>query len=431
MLQKSDNELSRRAPVVLFFEGVGRKSVYVRHSAWLYLRKAVHFSFKKRQFRQVSFTFLITGIKKMSRSRKVRAVCKTGAALSLLAVAGGAYAQSSASQTAAATAFVTSTGGGEAPINTVISQTVTVTGAITANLIGGGVSIFTAAASNPNVTLAGAPRRMALGGQKGEAAAGGGQAWNVWGSLSQNNVGYSFAPVNASGRVNAGTVGLDYTFSNKVILGLAVSGDQTRVGLNGSSVTGNLSGSGTTFTPYVGVPLNQNWTLDAGLGLGRTKVDLTVNNFAGSIKSNRTAANIGLAYRQGVGNWLLTGRGSYLSVNDSLGAYTLSNGVLANNIAIGDSKVRVEQMRFGGQAAYNAGSVVPYIGLNYIYDLKKPNGSAIAGQTPANDRDAFQLQLGLQFKGTGSLYGSVQYSTEQSRQQVKNDQILLNLGLRF
>ena len=363
----------------------------------------------------------------MSRSRKVRSVCKAGAALSLIAVSGGAFAQGSSSQTAAAVSFVTGTsGGGQTPLNTVLQQTVTVTGAITANLIGGGVSIFTAAGANPNVTLAGAPRRMALGGQKGDAAAGGAKLWNVWGSLSQNNVGYSFAPVNASGRVNAGTVGLDYTFSNKVILGVALSADQTRVGLNGSSVTGNLSGSGSTVSPYIGIPLNQNWTLDAGLGFGRSKVDITLNNLNGQISSNRSVGNIGLAYRQGMGNWLLSGRGSYLTVNDSLGAFTLSNGTFVTS-----STVRVEQVRFGGQAAYNAGSVVPYIGLNYIYDLKAPNGGPIAGQTPANDRDAFQLQLGLQFKGNGSLYGSVQYSTEQSRAQVKNDQIMLNLGLRF
>ena len=362
----------------------------------------------------------------MSRSRKIRTVCKTGAVLSLLAAAGGAYAQSSSSQTAAATSFVNDSTGGQTPLQTVLQQTITVTGAITANLIGGGVSVFTAAGVNPGMTLAGAPRRFALGGQQGDAAAGGAKAWNAWGSLSQNNVGYSFAPVNASGRVNSGTVGLDYTFSNKVILGLAISGDQTRVGLNGSSVTGNLSGSGTTYTGYVGVPLNQNWTFDAGLGTGRNKTDLLLNNISGTVSGNRTVGNLGLAYRQGMGNWLMTGRGSYLSVNDSLGAFTMSNGTFVTS-----GKVRVEQVRFGGQAAYRAGNVVPYIGLNYIYDLKKPNGGAIAGQTPANDRDAFQWQFGLQFPGTGSLYGSVQYSTEQSRQQIKNNQILFNLGLRF
>ena len=113
-------------------------------------------------------------------------------------------------------------------------------------------------------------------------------------------------------------------------------------------------------------------------------------------------------------------------MNDLLGTYTLSNGTL-----VPSGKVRVEQVRFGGQAAYNAGSVIPYIGLNYIYDLKKPNGGVMNGVTPANDRDAWQLQLGMQFRSTGSLYGNVQYSTDQSRKEVKNDQIMFSLGMRF
>ena len=365
----------------------------------------------------------------MQPSTKNLNLCKTGMALALFAVGTGAYAQATATNTPTgnAIAFATGGGGGTSPLTATLAAVVSTPAAALAGGIGVSINTFTAAAANPGSTsLAGAPRRFALFGQKGEAAAGGGQAWNAWFNVAQNNVGYSFAPVNASGRVNSGTVGVDYTFSNKVILGLALSGDQTRIGLNGSTVTGNLSGSGNTSTLYVGVPINQNWTFDGGLGLGRSKVDLVLNNLTGSLNDKRTIGNLGLTYRQGMGNWLLSGRGSFTSVNDKLGAFTLSNGTLVN-----DASVNIQQLRFGGQAAYNAGSVTPYIGLNYVYDVKAPGAITLGGQTSAADRDAFNLQLGLGFRTSGSIYGNIQYSTEQSRKEVKNDQIMFNLGVRF
>ena len=115
-----------------------------------------------------------------------------------------------------------------------------------------------------------------------------------------------------------------------------------------------------------------------------------------------------------------------LAIRNRYSAYTQSN-----NTFVDGATSRLTQLRLGGQAAYNAGSVVPYAGLTYIYDVQRPTIGVTAGQTPANDRDAWQVKVGLNFRGTGSLYGGVSLSSDLGRSQVKNDQFLVNIGLRF
>ncbi len=137
----------------------------------------------------------------------------------------------------------------------------------------------------------------------------------------------------------------------------------------------------------------------------------------------------GLAYRQLFGadsKWMLTGRGGYIYVKDKLGSYTMSNGTFVSS-----GKVEVSQARFGGQAAYNMGMFVPYAGLSYIYDFKEPNQAPIGGVKADNDRDGMQGTLGIRFSAPSGLYGGLQYSSEFSRSEIKNDQWMLNLGTRF
>jgi hypothetical protein len=99
---------------------------------------------------------------------------------------------------------------------------------------------------------------------------------------------------------------------------------------------------------------------------------------------------------------------------------------MSNGTFVPDASVKLSQLRFGGQAAYNAGMFSPYAGLNYIYDVTAPNQAGAA-----NDRDAFQAVLGVKFSVPNGFYGGLQYASELSRNQIKNDQILLNFGLRF
>ena len=80
---------------------------------------------------------------------------------------------------------------------------------------------------------------------------------------------------------------------------------------------------------------------------------------------------------------------------------------------------------------YNGGVFLPYAGVYYFNDVQRASQGAVGGSTPANDRDGFQLQLGIQFAPKGKVYGGVLVSSDVGRSQVKNDMILGNIGIRF
>ena len=147
---------------------------------------------------------------------------------------------------------------------------------------------------------------------------------------------------------------------------------------------------------------------------------------SGSTRADRTVGSLGFTFRNNIGNWQLTARGSYLAVEDKLGAYTLTNGTL-----VPDGTVNVSQLRLTGQVGYDAGNVIPYLGLSYINDIRRPDQAPIDGVAAANDSDAWTPTIGLRFKSDGTVYGSIQYSSERTRSEVKNNQFLINLGVRF
>lgn len=353
------------------------------------------------------------------KSFKMSTAAKIGFGVAALGVTGLSYGQSSGG------ANSNPLGANEQSTKNVFANIFQSTSAATANLIGLNASGVVAAPGIGPGALAPGVNRFALsGGQTGAAGAAGAARWNGWFALSQNNVEYSFQPLRSSGRINTGTVGVDYTLDNRMVLGVAVTGDRSDIALNFNG--GKMTGNGWTVSPYLGVPLTRNLALDATLGFGRANVDANAAGVNASIKSDRTIGSIGLTYRENIGNWQLSGRGAFLSVSDKLGAYTLSNGTFVQG-----GSVDVQQLRLGGQAGYRMGNVTPYVGLTYIYDIRRPDQQPVAGQTAANDRDAWTPTIGLRFSSGGALYGGIQYSSEQSRSQVKNNQVLFNLGLRF
>ena len=272
-------------------------------------------------------------------------------------------------------------------------------------------------------------QRFALTGERsGQAAAPGGANWNAWLALSQVNVGYSFQPLQSGGRVDLGLGGLDYTFDNRLVVGLALSGERTRIDTSYNG--GKLSGNGSTVVPYLGWRISNAYLLDASIGVGSTNLNYTDNSVAGGItgsnKDKRSLATVGLSYNTAMGNWRFTGKGSLLSVENRFSGFNQSNGLFVSGVS-----TRTTQARLGAQAAYNAGNLTPFFGVVYINDLQRSDQAPVAGQSAANDRDGFQIRAGLNLRSSGALYGGVVLMSEVGRSQVRNDQVLVNLGLRF
>jgi hypothetical protein len=165
---------------------------------------------------------------------------------------------------------------------------------------------------------------------------------------------------------------------------------------------------------------------DATIGYGRTNIDTAVGAVTGSTRSDRNVGSLGLTYREVLGAWSLSGRGVFLTVHDKLGAYTLSNGTF-----VPEGTVNVSQIRVMGQAAYTSGAFTPYASLTYVNDISRPNQAPVGGVAAANDRDAWTPAVGVRFRADNAVYGSLQYSSERARSEVKNNQILFNLGIRF
>ena len=309
--------------------------------------------------------------------------------------------------------------------NATLSGAISSLGSTLGGVVGGA---FGGGGGGGGATAAAGVTRTALGGQTGQAAAAGAPRWNVWAAYSYVDVGYKFQPLQSGGHSDLVLGGIDYMISNNLIAGVAVTDERTRIDTTYNG--GKISGNGNTVAPYLGWRINREWTLDASMGFGDTKLSTTDNSIPGGItgsnKVSRTMGTLGLAYNQAMGRWLLTGKGSLLTVENRFSAFTLSN-----NTFVDGSTVRTTQARLGGQAAYNAGNIVPFVGLTYIYDLEHANQAAIGGQSAANDRDGWQVRVGLNIRSAGALYGGIVLSSEVGRSQVKNDQLLVNVGVRF
>ena len=296
------------------------------------------------------------------------------------------------------------------------------TGLNTAGGIAGVVGGFALGGAGGSSAGLDAKRYALTGSNTGAAGAPATAPWNVWFATSYNKVGYGFAPLAANGHVNVFVGGVDYTFDNNMIAGVALSYDNTSVGLN----SGSMTGTGYTVSPYLGVPITRTLAFDATIGFGRTTIDTSSLGVTGSSKDDRTVGAVGLTYRESYNEWTFTGRGSILSVHDKLGAYTLSNGGL-----VGDGTVNITQARLMAQAGYSMGNFTPFAGITLVYDISAPDQQPIGGVAAANDRSAYVPSVGIRFKADNNVYGAVQYSTEQGRSEVKNNQLLFNIGIRF
>ena len=278
-------------------------------------------------------------------------------------------------------------------------------------------------------------QRFAMPGQglTGAAAAGHRARWNGWLSLARNSIAYKFQPLRSSGHVNVATAGIDYTFGNNAVAGVSFTRDRGDINLD--FIGGKLDSKGYMVSPYVAIPLTKNLALSATAGWGTSDIDVDLGNAAGAglsgdSDSKRRMYGAGLNYMGRADRLSYEAKATYLNVRDRLGAYTMSNGAGATQ-GVNSVVTKVSQGRLGAQLGYDFGFLTPYLGMDYVYDFKKPNDDLVNGLKPKADRDGVVGTVGLKFNSKGALYGSVQYSHEASRDQVKNNQIMLNLGARF
>ena len=288
------------------------------------------------------------------------------------------------------------------------------------------------------------PEKTASVDQRFGMAAGNSPAqWNFWGSVNSDKnkydrgMYYDPASLNNHGQtsttnVTNAVVGGDYQLTPTVAVGVSAAFDSSSgnaLSTNYSNNTSNASSSSTsgyTVAPYIGWQINQDWSLDATLGTGSVKLNTT--EVTG--KANRTFYGANLSYAKWMGNWQLSGKGSYLHGEEKYGDLTSGAGVLLAGTGVTN---KIDQMRLGGQAGYWMNdNVMPYFGLDYAADIGRSTTSTASQLGTEIGRSAWVYSLGANFFSiSNSITGGIAYHQEVGRTYSKISNLMGNINFRF
>jgi outer membrane autotransporter protein len=206
-------------------------------------------------------------------------------------------------------------------------------------------------------------------------------------------------------------LGADYVVSPSLLIGVLVQYDSTQL----SSRTDNyaVSGSGWMAGPYATVRLSDNVFFQGRAAWGTS--DNTISPFATYSDSFHTDRWLVSGTLTGLWNWGPWGfrpTASLAYIEDGSAAYTDSLGVV-----IPDVNVSLGQFKAGPEISYKyelstGATLVPYLGLNAIWNFDASNNAADFGGTLAGDNDVRgQVELGLksQFADGAGIDFSVSY----------------------
>lgn len=282
------------------------------------------------------------------------------------------------------------------------------------------------------------PQGLADSGQRSGLAAGGAAAkWNVWANVSDENSKYdgNAAPVNkvkSSLDVTNVVLGADYLLSPTLVFGASVafdrasgSGESINKATGISNGTTSSTSTGYMVAPYLAWAINKELSLDGSIGWGDS--DLNAGNTSGTSKRFFYGAN--LNYTHWVGNWQMTGKGSYLYGEEKYGDLNTNGTILVNTA----TKNKLDQWRLGAQASYWMNGVMPYLGLSYSTDGRSTSASTVVkASTDDYGKSAWLWSLGLNFISLkNSMTGGIVYNRESGRSNSKRDNVMANINLRF
>lgn len=259
-------------------------------------------------------------------------------------------------------------------------------------------------------------------------AAGGKNAWNVWGNVAENDTRQSFTigpnAIHHDIDITNAVVGADYAIAPGTVVGVSGAFDRgdgrtqpTAIAAWEASTT-----KGYAIAPYIGYQLSKEFALDASIGFGSGKI---ASSGGMESEGDRLFYAANLNYSRWVKDVQFAGKIGYLHGEEDFGNSKLS-GVTQNNTA---AKNKVDRWLLGVQAAYWMGNgVQPYAGLNYLADRRS---SSQAGADPVG-KSAWQWALGLNFFSLASgVNGGVAYTQEDGRSNQKNNALTANIGIRF
>jgi len=265
----------------------------------------------------------------------------------------------------------------------------------------------------------------------GLAAGGMTEKWNIWGNVDQNNTDYRYRLqtglnpyITGSNDVTTSIIGVDYALSPQMVAGVSAAFDNSKA--RGTNNGAQVSASGTDgyqIAPYIGYQLSTELALDASVGFG--KADFADGSNTVKAKGDRWFAAANLTYAKWMGNLQYTGKASYLHGEERYDNYTNAGAAVAGT----GTTNKLDQFRFGAQAAYWMNGFMPFAGLTYTTDATR---SSSVGGANLLGSDAWVWSLGVNFFSLSSkVTGGVMYQVETNRTHSENDVLTANINFRF
>ncbi|HEX9466603.1 MAG TPA: autotransporter outer membrane beta-barrel domain-containing protein [Alphaproteobacteria bacterium] len=240
----------------------------------------------------------------------------------------------------------------------------------------------------------------------------------VWFSAGWTNLQNSFPGTAYHGNSYNGAVGGDAQIGDRLILGLAVSGEGTI--LDTTFNAGHLTTTGAGLNPYAVYTLTDHFYVDALVGWSWLTNDLDRSNGAvtASYDSFRWLGNLNLTGRFIEGPWQFLPTVGYLYVHQNDDAYT-ERGTGAASVPSRTSIVG--QGRLGGKVGYTIDNVTPYVGARWEHNFVQPNvtiAPGVPGGSPSSSREGAFVQVGMNADFKGGFSGGIEFNTMQKSDQA-------------
>ena len=279
-----------------------------------------------------------------------------------------------------------------------------------------------------------APGPRAGLGPTGMAAGGAAKRWSFWGNVSSNDTRQNYTTIvgNTSRSemdVRNYVFGADWLYRPGLVFGVSLGIDRGS-GQGTNSGSGDLNDQDTdgyTVAPYLGWQISKTLSFDASAGYGTGELRSSGGGLNSTAQSDRWFAAANLNYETWRGNWQFSGKASLLhgveKYEDSVTTFQPEAGTAAKNT--------LDQLRLGVQAGYWMNGFMPYASLGYMNDFtRKTTQDAMPGDPFG--KSAWFWSVGVNFFSlAGGINGGIAYKQEESRDNQKHRNLVLNIGFRY
>ena len=239
----------------------------------------------------------------------------------------------------------------------------------------------------------------------------------AWGSAGWTYLRDTAPAIAYHGNSYNAAVGGDIQATDRLILGAAFSGEDTRLITNFNS--GHLNTTGYGFNPYAVYTLTNNFYVDglAGFSWLSNDLDRAGGNVLANYDSFRWLANIDLNGRFTDGPWQYLPVIGYLYVHQSDDAYTergTGGGSVPSQTTI------ISQGQLGGKIGYTIDNWTPYVGARWEHNFIQPTvtiAPGVPGASPSNSRDGAFIQVGANATFGSRFSGGIELNTMQKADQ--------------